>query len=510
MQSTYKNVIILGSGMTGLCAGALLARLGAQVTVLERHPHLLGGHARTFTVGGVAFCAGPQFLWNFDPQEPSSSYRILRFINPEKSLAWEHFDPTCQDRVFLGDRQPIDIPLGLENFRLAALNSFPADREGLELFFEYIQSLFLCAESFHDQGLYLKGKWSMLYSFLTSTALPLKMKWQVGRMFDKRLSDLFNLCQLSEAAQRFLYAQSGIFAENVDELSIGVYASAVGYCARGISYPAGGLASITDFLVQAITTAGGQALLSKEVTELRLRNGHVEAIACVDGTKFDCDLVISTLSPRNTCRLLPGCRLERFTYQPSQSLVSTFLTVRNYPGVQALRGKNFWWQSMEDKVDYNQPDITRPPTMMYLGSQTANGFVNSGDENLHGLTLYTPGNFAQAAQAHARGEQEHESLRQAAYRSIIACLEQHIFPGIGSHVEAYRLLTPWDLYVELGAEEGNVYGRRMDVKNVLREVTPIGGVKNLEVACATIGLPGLETCFQTSALLVQRLTGVKI
>ena len=59
------RLYVIGIGITGLCAGALLAKQGFQVHVLEAHPTLVGGHARSFQREGFWFCAGPQYVWRF-------------------------------------------------------------------------------------------------------------------------------------------------------------------------------------------------------------------------------------------------------------------------------------------------------------------------------------------------------------------------------------------------------------------------------------------------------------
>ena len=43
---------VIGSGITALSAGALLAEIGHEVHVLEAHPYLIGGHARNFEIDG--------------------------------------------------------------------------------------------------------------------------------------------------------------------------------------------------------------------------------------------------------------------------------------------------------------------------------------------------------------------------------------------------------------------------------------------------------------------------
>tara|TARA_B000000437_G_scaffold216334_1_gene192328 strand:+ start:107 stop:1393 length:1287 start_codon:yes stop_codon:yes gene_type:complete len=56
-----KEVLILGGGISGLSAGWILKRLGAQVTIVEMNDHL-GGIGRTHTLNGKKYEFGPHIL----------------------------------------------------------------------------------------------------------------------------------------------------------------------------------------------------------------------------------------------------------------------------------------------------------------------------------------------------------------------------------------------------------------------------------------------------------------
>lgn len=68
------RVVVVGGGVGGLATAALLARGGAQVTLLERHDQL-GGRTGTWQVDGFRFDTGPS--WWFMPEVFEHTFALL-------------------------------------------------------------------------------------------------------------------------------------------------------------------------------------------------------------------------------------------------------------------------------------------------------------------------------------------------------------------------------------------------------------------------------------------------
>ncbi len=494
-----EPVVIVGSGLTGLCAGALLARQGYAVTVLEQHPTLLGGHARTLMVNDVEVCAGPQYVWSFAPGEPG--WEVLRRLGLEKQVPFEPFDPNAFDRLIVNG-QVMNVPVGLKRWRNVCLQQFPADSLGLLQFFATIEELFSATEFLNDSGLYLAKKPAMMLGMACTPTLSLRTKLRTLIYSEQSLGDLFDDCHLSPDVRRFLYGQSGLFALPENEVSVITFAAAIGYYHGGPQFPRYGFRSLVDGLCDVIRSESGTVLNGKKVVELVIQRRRVVSVRCADGTEYPACLVISTLSPRLTASLIPGAVTDKLNYQPSNSPGACYFKIVNYPELRTqLRRRNLWWQAGTSPVNYDSPDMTAEPTMLFLGSPTANGsgpVVNGVDA----LSVFAPGNFDQAAQAAAGGAAAHDQLRDAFAEACLNVLERDLFPGIRDHIEARRVLTPWDVREELGAERGNVYGRRLDAWNILRSETATPYADNLHVANASIGLPGVALAFQTASHLV--------
>ena len=59
-----NDIIIIGGGLGGLTTGALLAKEGWQVTVLEKN-HIVGGGLQNFSRHGIHFDTGMHILGGF-------------------------------------------------------------------------------------------------------------------------------------------------------------------------------------------------------------------------------------------------------------------------------------------------------------------------------------------------------------------------------------------------------------------------------------------------------------
>ena len=68
---------IIGGGMSGLFTGALLAKNGYKVTVLEKN-HIIGGGLQSFRRGEAVFNTGLQAFGGYEPG--MLFYQMVRYI----------------------------------------------------------------------------------------------------------------------------------------------------------------------------------------------------------------------------------------------------------------------------------------------------------------------------------------------------------------------------------------------------------------------------------------------
>src|SRR6476660_4911965 len=95
-MSLKRNVIIIGSGFSGLSAATFMAKAGYKVTVLEKHA-TPGGRARQLNENGFRFDMGPSWYWMPDVFEKYfasfgksvSDYYSLQRLDPSYRVYWE-------------------------------------------------------------------------------------------------------------------------------------------------------------------------------------------------------------------------------------------------------------------------------------------------------------------------------------------------------------------------------------------------------------------------------------
>ena len=516
------KVVIIGSGITGIALGALLVKAGYDVKVLESHPKLVGGHARIITTNDIEFSAGPQYVWSFGPDQIGE--RMLKHLDIDKDVPFEHMDKSAFENIFIGDHSKIEIPMGFKNFKNSLYEIFPNEQDNLDKFFDYVINLFEVMKFIHDEGLYMMDFSAMKASVVFTSELTNKAKEYAYWFGNWTLKQMFDHCNLSLDARKILFGHAGVFAENADEISFGIYVAATGFLHDGAFYPKYGFESLISGLTSAIEKNNGKVLTGKKVNKLIVggsSNGSqksggkthrlVKEVVCEDGSTFESDVVFSTLAPRLTYQLIENSDLNIFNYEPSNSFSCAYIGLHNYSKfVNKLKGKNYWWISDKETIDFNSPDMMEPPSYLFIGSNSANTIPMHETSKNSSLTVFAPGNYDQSRAIYEKGKSSYEEFKSNLNENIIDLLEKYFFPNLNKHILFMDLYTPWDIHQETGAEKGNVYGRRLTPQSILSAVRKIRGIDNLHIGCATTGVPGVSVGFQTASIIFTKLTGETI
>lgn len=515
-DGTPKKIVVVGSGIGGMASGALFAKVGHKVTVLELNKELIGGHGRCLTFNGLRYSMGPQYVWEFGDGQIGD--RFLRFLELKKSNPFIFMTQDGFERFYIGDRKEgcnyccldFKVPMGLKNFCRDLKALFPEESGNLDALFDDMTGIFDTYKSFFKKHSAQEGRFLLATKFLLAGNVPMSMKLKIGRTIYQPLKEFFDHHRISPIARRILYGHGGIFAENESEMSAIAYIVGTGNYHAGAWYPKNGFYHFFDSLASVIRNAGGSVETGKRVVRMETENNIVTKAVCGDGSSYGCDFLFSDISPRLTYALL-GRETEMFDYTPSHSIPACCIGVRGgMPEIRAMKGRNCWWQDGKE-VNYINPDITAPPQMLFIGSPTANGFGKTPENRDDALVVFCPGNYEQEKEIYRQGADSAKLFKQKLADHILEILERNVFPGIKNRILFAEIISSMDIEKDTGGEFGNAYGRRLTVDEI--EMGPIkedGCPANLYNVSATKNSPGIAAGIFTAELIFEELTGKKI
>lgn len=127
------DAIVIGSGIGGLGAAALLARYaGKRVLVLERH-YTPGGYTHVFHRPGYEWDVGVHYIGDV---HPGARLRAVFDALSDGALQWADMGPVY-DRVLLGGEE-FHYVKGQENLRRALEERFPAEKRAIAAYFRLV------------------------------------------------------------------------------------------------------------------------------------------------------------------------------------------------------------------------------------------------------------------------------------------------------------------------------------------------------------------------------------
>jgi all-trans-retinol 13,14-reductase len=141
MKTDY---LIVGSGLSALVFGALMANSGKTVKILEAHEHP-GGFGHTFTMA-KKYTFNAQFHYVWDCGEGQTVNRVLKKLGLDREVMFERYAPDGFDHM----RMPgfaLDIPSEPEELiqRLAML--FPESSQRIRQFINEVEKTLMEARN---------------------------------------------------------------------------------------------------------------------------------------------------------------------------------------------------------------------------------------------------------------------------------------------------------------------------------------------------------------------------
>ncbi len=491
-SDSTPDYLIVGSGLAGLSFGALMARAGRSVRVLEAHDHP-GGYGHTFSFGSgersFRFNAQFHYVWNCGPGRTVDNF--LRKLGLRDEVTFEELDRNGFDRM----RMPgwaLDIP---NDFNLLAQrlgDLFPAAAGRLADFVDEVRR----TEEELDALPQPAGVLAVL------ARLPRLRR--VVRYRNATLQNVFDRFELPREAQTLLALQWPDFMLPPDQLSFFAWVLLFAGYVRGAYYPTHHFEHVVDSLVRVIESNGGEVRLGRRVTSFlsdgeRIRGARAEEM--LESGELTGRIeehrareVVCNMDPRRAAEMIGLGRFsaslrKKLAYEYSPSNFMAYCVVE---GID-LRDHGFGrsnlfhtenmdlndaFRAMHDRGDYSKPSfaVTAPTLLTDDRSDCP-----PGTQILELLTVADYQRFHALKIADARAYQK---KKKEVFDSMVDVLEERYVPGIREHLCFKMSGTPTTNERYCLSPAGNSYGSNMTPAQI--------GAGRLDHETSIPGLPFLQ------------------
>lgn len=267
-----QQIIVIGAGIGGLTAGALLARYGYDVTIYDQ-AIVAGGCASTFTRKGFTFDVGATQVAGLE--KGGIHHRIFHELNIELPSATK-CDPACA--VFLPqEKQPIMVWRNLGKWCLEREKQFPNSAK----FWTLLKILFDASWQFQSRDPILppRNLWD-----LSQLIQALRLDTLVTAPFTfMTVADALRLLSLDKdkRLKTFLDMQLKLYSQVDTEETALLYAAtalSVSQFPQGLYHLNGSMQVLSDRLESGLKKYGGKLYMRHLVQKIHTENGKVTGV----------------------------------------------------------------------------------------------------------------------------------------------------------------------------------------------------------------------------------------
>jgi C-3',4' desaturase CrtD len=486
MELQELNVVVIGAGVGGLAAGALLARKGAMVTVLEAQDYP-GGCAATFSRNGYRFDAGATVGCGFHPGAPMDMLGKELGINWPVSMepvAWQYrhsslYLDLLPHRVDILERFPRSAPFWDEQAALAKL-LWHFSEGGLSWPVKGARDLVRLAR----KGIAGLSGTAHLLPFARKTAL----EWLASHGLDTDLDFV-----------RFIDAQLLISVQTTSKHANAINAAiALDLPVAGAYRVNGGIGTISKLLADSIEANGGAVLYRKQVTRIDSVRRQVIGLETADGSAIAADYVLANLTPGSLERLTETA--DEPTAEKRESPLWSAFTL--YLGMEpAFFGS---LSARHVQIIGSSGELAEGNSIFV--SVSPDDEPERAPDGLCAVTISTHTRPEQWFEAKKEGEEAYKVLKSAYTERVLDVLSTQ-FPDARNAVRSITAATPvtWERYT--GRFQGCVGGYPQT--SLFKVRGPLTRFDNMFLVGDTIfpgqSLPGVVTgARRTIELLLQR------
>lgn len=433
-----KKILIIGGGIGGLAAAALLGRKGYKVTLLEKN-EMVGGRASVFSEKGFTFDMGPSWYLMPDVFEKYFSYFKKK---PSDFFTLQRLDP--QYRVFFGSGEVIDISSSLKK-NLALFEKMESGA-GAKVN-EYLQQA---------EKMYIASVTHLLYNNFTSIKDFLKKDiMREGRKLPIYKSlDSFVSGYVKDERIKQILEYTIVFLGGSPHNTPAFYSlmSHIDFH-MGVFYPLGGIYEVIKGLITLCEENNVTIKTKQEVKKIVVKDGNAVGVM-IKGKILLADIVLANADYHHVETQLLEKEWQTYSesYWKRKTLApSTFLMFLGVKGrVKNLSHHNLFfandWRAHFDEIFKNPTWPKKPSYYVCAPSKTDSSVAPKNSENIFFLTPI------------ASGLKDTDAQREKYAKQVLSDLEKQLGETFQDRIVVKKIFTQRDFQGRYNAYKGTALG----------------------------------------------------
>lgn len=449
------NIIIIGSGISGLTAACALAEAGHKVTVYEQAAQV-GGVTASFEKEGFRWDLGQLLVEGFGPGEPAGD--VLAGLGLAEAVPLRP-----DDRGYVFPDFEIKRPAEFSDplWRIQRLKEiFPAEKRGLDRYwsdYKRFTRLMTLVRKLEDaRGLSRR----LLNLRLYAAMLPFlsRKDWNAQRLMDSYFKD-------KKLQAVFISILADFFTPPSQFLGLGVFAlnsetsfekrmpkNLGGGAEQLYQYSLlGGSRGLVDALANKIRSLGGKIITGRGIRRIKVENNRVLGVIDEMGTLVMADRVIASGGVKETfLKLVEPERLptdfvahvREVALMDSVFMLHLGLDFDPSPHLHGVCTYVYGSYDVEGCIQKARAGVYHEGKDGFVVHVPSLHSPEMAPEGQHAMTIYTicPDRLKEGSWAERKEEYADK---------LIACAEERI-PGLREHIRVRAVLTPEDFRQRTG------------------------------------------------------------
>lgn len=437
-MSQESDVIIIGSGVAGLCSAIALAKEGKKVLVLEQHIKP-GGYLQSFSRKNWSFNIGTHYISSM--RDADANNRIFNTITG-KRLTFTPMDHTVETMRF-ADGTRFDFHGDKEEYINDLITTFPHEEQGIKQFFLEMEKVLSLTK------LMVAPK---LFSGFKHALLKVIFRLKIGDLKKRTVQEMFEAHIRDPKLRQILSLHCGKVLTQPEELSFLTYCLLQNSYFYGGSYPSGSGDAIITALVEELKQAGGELLCKTPVSKIFVTKNSANGVQLSDGSRLNATTIISNIGIFETYEHLieDYCNRKRYTslvstVQPSRSYLTLYIGLKGDLTPFHIGNRNYRILSKDPyNFDLDPTVVNYSPSFATIVFPSLRDSQHK-DSEYHTAEILIPTPFEHFKRwQNSTLKERHDSysqFKESLTKSLLSLLNRE-FPGIKELVAFTNLSTP--------------------------------------------------------------------